>query len=92
MPDADGNPSSSSAPAQAAGAEGEAAPSAPGQLGQPGQPGHAPTGTAAGMDGAAPVTQRPQKRVALPQHALLAAQLQVCCRTSKAWDSHQDEV
>ena len=90
MPDADGDPSNSSAPAQAAGAEEAGAPSVPGQPGQPGQPGHVPTGTAAGMDGAAPVTQRPQKRMALPQHALLATQLQVCPRVSKAWKPHQD--
>ena len=80
MPDADGKPGSSSAP----GAEEAGAPSAPGQ------PDHAPTGAAAGMDGAAPVTQRPQKRMALPQHALLATQLQVRPRASKAWGPHQD--
>ena len=84
MPDADGNPSSSSAPAEAAGAEEAAAPSAPGQPGQPGQHGHAPTGAAAGMDGA-PVADRPQKRVALPQHDLLATQLQVRPCASEAW-------
>lgn len=90
MPDADGNLTTNSAPAQMAMAEEAAASSAPGQPGQPGHPDHVPTGAAAAMDGAAPVTQRPQKRMALPQHALLATQVQVCPRASKACKPHQN--
>ena len=90
MPDADGNLTTNSALAQMAMTEEAAAPSAPGQPGQPGQPGHVPTGAAAGMDGVVPTAERPQKRVALPQHALLATQLQVCPRASKANCPHHD--
>ena len=71
MPDADGNPTSSSDPVRAAVADEAAAPSAP-------------TGAAAGAGGAAPAAEAPQKRMALPQHALLATQLQVGPRASEA--------
>ena len=36
------------------------------------------------VGGAAPAAERLQKRVALPQHAMLATQLQVCPRASSS--------
>ena len=71
MPDANSHPTSSGTPARAAAAEVAAASSAP-------------AGATAGEGGGAPAAERLQKRVALPQHALLAAQLQVCPCASMA--------